>query len=559
MRIRIIPDAMGGSNGRGVLSWPSTAPWGRAVAGTGAPIRTSHGGYDLPNRMSRAPGNPQRGIGPESAAPTAAWPIVAWLSTVALLSACTVGPDFKRPQPPTAPTYTEQPLPAATVDAPVPAGASQQFIAGRDLQKQWWTLFRSEPLDRLVEAALRDNPSVAQAKAALRQARENLAAERGSLWPSVVASGGVAREREAAAVTGLPYAETFTLYNASVGVSYAFDIFGGVRRQLEALQAQVDVGRYQLDATYLALTANVANAAFREASLRAQWQAIKDIEQLQQRQLDVVERRFSLGAVAKSDVLAQRTALAQTHASLAPLERQVAQARDQLAIYIGRAPSEAQLPRFDLENLQLPVELPVAVPSTLVRQRPDILAAESLLHAASAQVGVATADLYPKLTLSASAGVDAFKASKLFESNAFGWSIGAGIVAPIFNGGQLQARRRAAEAAYDAAAASYQQTILSAFGGVADALNALDADARTLQADADAQAQARAALDLAQSQFGAGAVSYLALLNAQQQYQQTRVALVQAQADRYADTVALFTALGGGWWDGDERASASNP
>jgi NodT family efflux transporter outer membrane factor (OMF) lipoprotein len=476
------------------------------------------------------------------------------------LTGCTVGPEFKRPDPPSVHAYTAQPLPPATVETQVAAGASQRFVLGQKVEQQWWTLFHSDPLNQLIEAALHDNPGVAAAQATLRQARETLAAERGVEWPAVTAQGGASRQRESSAeLAGAPFAETFNLFNASVGVSYAFDLFGGVRRQLESLQAQVDDQQYQLEATYLTLTSNLAAAAIRAASLRAQLQATHDIEALEVKQVDVTERRFSLGAVSRSDVLSQRTLLAQTHATVPPLERQLAFAEDQLAIYAGRFPAEGTMPQFDLDGLQLPVDLPVSVPSELVHQRPDILAAEALLHSASAEIGVATANQYPNLTLSGQVGLESFRARDLFKSGSFGWSLGGELVAPLFNGGQLAARKRAAIAAYDAAVANYKQTVLAAFGNVADSLRALDADARALEAQVDAQNQARAELDLAQKQFGAGALSQLQLLTAQQQFQQTRIAVVQLQADRYADTVALFIALGGGWWNRDAPAAAANP
>jgi len=482
--------------------------------------------------------------------------LAALASASIVVAACTVGPDFKRPEPPTATTYTSEPVPEATAETAIAAGGSQRFVMGQELQRQWWTMFRSQALDQLIEAALRDSPTIAQGEATLRQAQEILAAERGAQWPAINAGAQVSRQRESAAQLGLPRAETFSLYGATVSVTYVFDLFGGVRRQLESLQAQVDSEQYQLEATYLALTANLVTTAIREASLRAQLAATLEIEELQRKQLSVVERRFTLGAVARSDVLAQRTVLAQTHAGIPPLQRQLALARNQLAIFAGRFPGDAGLAEFDLEHLELPLDLPVSVPSALARQRPDILAAEALLHSASAQIGVATADLYPKLTLSGGVGVEAFMPDKLFTSNAFGWSIGAGLTAPLFNGGQLQARRRAAIAAYDGAAAAYRQTVLIAFGSVADALRALDADARALQAQVDAQTQARASYELADKQFSAGAISYLSLLDAQTRLQQTRIAVVQAQADRYADTVALFTALGGGWWNDHAQAAS---
>jgi len=476
---------------------------------------------------------------------SAAW-VVAPAAIV--LVSCAVGPDFKRPETPAIDRYTDAEFPNATVESGFAHGGAQQFAAGGTLQRQWWNLFKSEPLDRLIEQALRDSPTIASAQSTLRQAQQNLAAERGLTWPNLSGRMNVQREQFSGASLGQPGTSIFTLYNASVNVSYTLDAFGGIRRQVEALQAQVDNVNYQLQATYLTLTANLATTAIREASLRAQIRTTGEIEKLQKDQLDIVERRFNLGAVTKSDVLSQRTTLAQTRASLPPLQRQLSQLRHQLALYAGRTPESAGLPSFELDGLELPLQLPVSVPSDLVRQRPDILSSEALLHAASAQVGVATANLYPQITLTGNLGSEAVGASQLFRSNSSVWGLSAGLLAPIFNGGQLLANKRAAAAAFDAAAANYRQTVLTAFANVADALRALQTDAVALQAQIEAQHQAQDAFQLASRQFNVGAVSYLTLLNSQQQLLQTRIAVVQAQADRFADTVALFQALGGGWW-----------
>jgi len=475
----------------------------------------------------------------------------AWLALAATigLASCAVGPDFKRPEAAPGSRYTDDSLPATTVTIETPHGGAQQFAAGGDLQRQWWTLFGSEPLDRLIEQALRDSPTVASAQAALRQAQETLVAKRGATWPNVNGQLGVQRQQFAGATFGQSGTTVFTLYNASVNVSYTLDVFGGIRRQLESLQAQVDNADYQLQATYLALTSNLATTAIREASLRAQIRATEEIEKLQQDQLQIVERRFNLGAVTRSDVLAERTALAQTRATLPGLQRQLSQLRHQLALYAGQPPEADGLPSFELDGLDLPLQLPVSVPSRLVRQRPDILSAEALLHAASARVGVATANLYPQITLTGNYGWEALATNQLFKPASNAWAIGPGLLAPIFSGGQLRANRRAAVAAFDAAAANYRQTVLTAFANVADALRALQDDALALQAQVEAQRQAHDTFNMASYQFNVGAVSYLTLLNAQQQFQQTRIAVVQAEADRFADTVALFQALGGGWWN----------
>ena len=476
------------------------------------------------------------------------------------LGACAVGPDFQRPDAVHGGSFVEAPLPAKLGESADGAAAAQNLRVGNDLARDWWTLYRSDALNQFVSQALRDNPSLAAASAALREAQENLSASRGSLFPSINASALAERERASGAAFGQNSPGTaFSLYNAGVSVSYTFDLFGAVRRQIEAAQAQVDYQQAQYRATQIALTANIVTSVIREAQLREQIQALREVEKLQRAGLAIVERRFSLGAVTRTDVLNQRTALAQTVAAVSPLEKQRAQVRHQLATYAGKTPSEVDLAAFDVAHLELPVDIPVSVPSDLVRQRPDILAAESLLHVASAQVGVATANLYPQITLGGTYGSEALTASSLFKPASAVWGLSGSIAQPIFHGGSLMAQRRAAIAAFDQSAALYRQTVLTAFQNVADSLRALDFDAQSLAAQADAYAQAKAAAELAQRQFDTGAASYLSLLAAQQQYQQAAVNVVQARADRLADTAALFQALGGGWWNPAAAQAAPKP
>ncbi len=477
---------------------------------------------------------------------------------VFFLGACAVGPDFQRPDNTHAGTYLESPLPAQTAAVPDAQSPAQGLRAGNDLARDWWTLYRSPALDALVADALANNPSLAAAWATLRQEQENLAAGRADLLPTINAQAGADRERLSGASFGSPgLIPPFTLVNAGVAVSYGFDIFGGVRRQLEALQAAVDYQQDELRAAQLTVTGNIVTTVIREAQLREQVAALHEVQKLQRSGLAIVERRFALGAVTRSDVLAQRTALAQTVAALAPLERQRAQARHLLAALVGKAPSEVDLAAFDLAHLELPVDIPVSLPSELVRQRPDILAAEALLHAASAQVGVATANLYPQVTLGGNFGYTALKASSLFKPQSEVWGLTAGLTQPLFHGGALRAQRAAAQAAFDRAAAAYRQTVVGAFQNVADALRALEIDAQALAAQADAYAQAKAGAELAQRQYDVGAASFLTLLNAQQQFAQSAVNLVQARADRLADTAALFQALGGGWWNATTASAAA--
>jgi len=478
----------------------------------------------------------------------------------AALGGCAVGPDFHRPEAPTATRYTAAPL-QQTVATPGAGGAAQRFVMGQDIPAQWWTLFHSETLNALVRQALVDSPTLVAAQATLRQAQENLRAQFGAVaFPGV--DGGISATRQR--ISGAAFGSAgrpgvFDLYNASVKVSYAFDIAGGARRELESLQSAVDYQRFQLEGAYLTLTANIVTTAIQEASLRARLQTTMDIASAQEKQLAVIERQFQLGAVSRSDVLAQRTQVAQTRATIPPLDKALAQARHLLAVLAGKLPSDAVLPEFNLDSLQLPEALPVSLPSSLVRQRPDVRAAEEVLHQASAQIGVRTAAMFPQFTLSGSFGSEATKASSLFGSGTGVWSVGAGLLQPIFHGGELTAQRRAAVAAYDQAAAQYRETVLQAFQNVADVLRALDADASLLQAQAQADAAAHDMLKLTQTQFRLGATSYLSLLDAQRQFEQTHVNLVQAQAGRYADTAALFQALGGGWWNRTSTTGAVAP
>jgi NodT family efflux transporter outer membrane factor (OMF) lipoprotein len=478
--------------------------------------------------------------------------------TALTLAGCTVGPNFQRPDAPRTDRYTETPLPQETTSAATTGGAAQRFVAGGDLPAQWWSLYRSEPLDRLIREGLAESPTLAAARATLRQAQENLTAQTGALlYPGVDANASATREKISNASFGLPGASPiFNLYNASVNVSYMLDVFGGNRRQLEALQALVDYQNYQLEGAYLALTSNIVTATIREATLRAQIQAQRDILAAEQDQVQRVARQFELGGVGRLELVAQRAQAAQTAATVPPLENALAQTRHQLAVLTGKLPSEVVVPEFNLDTLNLPEEIPVSLPSELVRQRPDIRAAEALLHQASAQIGVATANLYPQITLTGSFGGQSTQLHSLFAGPSV-WSIGAGLLQPLFHGGQLEAERRAAIAAYEAAQGQYQETVLQGFRNVADALRALEEDARTVKAQAEADALARDRLELTRKQYQLGGTSYIALLDAQRQYNLAHFALVLAQGTRYADTAALFQALGGGWWQRDDAASAA--
>ncbi|HVE07314.1 MAG TPA: efflux transporter outer membrane subunit [Paraburkholderia sp.] len=473
------------------------------------------------------------------------------VAAVFTLAGCMVGPDYRTPAPPSTDRYTTTPLPQQTASAPDASGAPQRFAPGDDIPAAWWALFHCEPLDALIRTSLANSPNIASARAALRQSRENLRAQFGaSLLPKVDAQLNAAREKFNGITFGAPeFSEDLNLYNSSVSVSYSLDVWGGGRRQVEAARSQVDYQRYQLQAAWLALTANLVTAAVKEASLRAQIEATEEIARDEDAQLTLLKKQFELGGVGRTDVLNQQTLLAQTRATLPPLQQQLDQTRHQLAVLSGSPPSDPSLPEFRLDMFALPQTLPVSVPSALVRQRPDILAADATLHAASAQIGVATAAMFPQITLSASYGTQSLTPAELFRAESTVWSVGAGLLQPIFRGGELLAQKRAAVAAYEQAEAQYRQTVLLGFQNVADSLRALEHDATGLAAQHEAWQSAGDALEMARGQYKLGGISYLTLLITQRQYQQSVVDLAQAQAARYADTAALFQALGGGWWN----------
>jgi NodT family efflux transporter outer membrane factor (OMF) lipoprotein len=476
------------------------------------------------------------------------------LAMALLCAGCAVGPDFHRPAAPKDAGYSSTTLPATAASA-VHGGAAQYFVPGGDLSGDWWTLFRSRPLSDLIDQALRANPDLQAAQAALREANENLYAGQGSLFPTVGISTQAARERLSGAEFGEPNLSTsFSLVTGSLNMSYAPDVFGGVRRQVESLAAQAQYQLFELEATYLTLTSNVVNAAVQEASLRDQIAATRDIIRLETDQLDLVRQQFALGAAARSDVLQQRATLTATEATLPPLEKQLAQTRDQLTALLGRFPNQPPAARFNLASLQLPTELPLSLPSQLVQQRPDIRAAEATLHAASANVGVAIANQLPQFSITGQYGTEGLGFTNLFTPATAIWSIAGGISQTLFDAGTLLHKKRAAVAAFDQSAAQYRSTVVKAFQNVADALRALEADAAALRAQAEAEQTARDSLDLAREQFRLGTITYLTLDNAERTYQQARINLVQAQASRYADTAALFQALGGGWWNRNDVA-----
>ena len=487
----------------------------------------------------------------------------SWIGALSmtLLAGCAaVGPDFKPPPAPSVASYTQAIAPAASG----PANASldaQQTLVSAPVTSDWWTSFGSRRLDGLVAQALQSSPTLAAAQATLRQARQLYAAQAGStLYPTVDAKLGASRNQINTATFGQGGNQeiTYSLYNAGVAVNYNLDLFGGNRRALEALAAQADYQAFQLAGARLTLAANVVTTAFAQAQLGAQIAATEMILKAQQAQLDIARKRFELGATAKLDVLTLQTQLEQTRASLPPLRNKLEQADHLLAVLTGQAPGAAGIARFTLADFTLPAQLPLVVPSELVRRRPDVQASTALLHAATAQYGVAVANLYPQIDLSATLGTQALTTGALFGPGSTIWSLAGQLAQPLFNGG-LKAASNAAEASLQAAGANYQQTVLQALRNVADALRQLDNDADALRAQAAADAAAQASLELTQQQYQLGAASYLQLLVAQLQAQQTRIEVIAAQAARLADSAALYQAMGGGVLDGAGAPVAVEP
>jgi len=472
-----------------------------------------------------------------------------------LVSGCAVGPNFERPPAPNVHGYTSGPAPVRTVSASVAGGAAQRFVRDRDIAGDWWHLFHSRPLKTLIEDALKNNHDLRAAQAALRVAQANTAAQRGAFLPSVDGNFSATRVKIPSDVTGeVTDPSIYNVFTGQVSVSYTPDVFGANRRAVESLEAQAEAQRFQLEATYLTLTSNIVVAAVQEASLRGQIEATQSIIKIATDLLDLLRRQRALGQVAEADVLAQEAALAQIEQTLPTLEKQLAQQRHLLAALAGRLPSQEPAQRFVLAALYLPRELPLSLPSKLIAQRPDVRAAEANLRSASAQIGVAIANRLPNITLTANTGSTAFQLSQLFSPGTGFWGVAGAVTQPIFHGGTLLFRERAARAAYDQAAEQYQSTVITAFQNVADTLSALQTDAVALQKAVNTERAAARSLAITRQRMQLGDVNYLALLNAQQTYQQALINLVQAKANRYADTAALFQALGGGWWNRSDVA-----
>jgi len=482
------------------------------------------------------------------------------LLQASLLSGCAVGPDFKPPSAPAVDGYTQEKNPASTIASTAETGRGQAFVKGRDLPGEWWKLFHSKRIDSLMAEAIRNHPDIMAGQAALRAARENANAERGALLPQATLDVNQARDGVTAAENGQKGdGSVFNLSKASTTVSFDPDVFGGERRTIEGLDAQAEYARWQLEATQLALTANLATTLILDASLRAQIAATQQIIRSESEQLDLLQKRFHLGAVAETDVLLQEANLDQTKATLPPLEKSLAQNRNQLMAYLGRLPSEDRGESVELSQLNLPGQLPLSLPSALVRQRPDVLAAEETLRQANAQIGVATANMLPKFSLSATFGSAALSPGALFGPQAAAWSLAAGATQPLFKGGSLLHSREAAIASRDQDAAQYRSTVLKAFQNVADSLRAIQYDAKALAAQAETERTSARSLAISRSQFQTGGTTWTSVLTAEQTYQNAVIARVKAQAQRFADTTALFQSLGGGWWNRVDETQQAQP
>jgi NodT family efflux transporter outer membrane factor (OMF) lipoprotein len=474
----------------------------------------------------------------------------------AVLAACAAGPNFKRPPAPPAASYGAIVESRTTASAAVAGGGPQYFVSGRDIRADWWRLFRSPKLSEMVEQALKSNPDLTAARAALQQAQELYLAQRATFIPTVQAGFSATRAKNALATianpTSLPQSNPYyNLYTAQLSVSYFPDVFGATRRAVEAAKAQAGSARFQYEATYVTLTSNVVVTAIEEASLRAEIAATERLAALQSELTRTVRGQRKLGTASDLELLSQESAEAQTLAMLPPLRKQLGQTRDALTALLGRLPSGEPKDSFRLGDLTLPSELPVSVPSKLIEQRPDVREAEENLHVASAQVGVALTDMLPQFAVDADLGSAALALKQLFSPYTGFWSAGASLSQTLFDAGALLHRKRAADAALDEAGALYRSAVVLAFQNVADTLRALQADADALKASAESDRAAKAAFDLARRQHALGTISFVAVLNAEQVYQQAELALIQAQAGRYSDTAALFQALGGGWWNRD--------
>jgi NodT family efflux transporter outer membrane factor (OMF) lipoprotein len=501
------------------------------------------------------------------------------VSVAAFAASCAVGPRYHRPEAPPNAGYAPAPLFETSASAPIHGGEAQRLVNGRDIPFEWWELFKSPALNTLVERAFRANPTIASAQAALVQAQELVYAQQGYFFPTIAANYDFERQKIAGNLTfdNVPGVEgngdnllppvqdpnnyphthplSYSLHTAQLTVGFVPDVFGANWRQVETLAAQTDAQRFAQEATYVTLASNVVAAAIQEASLRAQIEATRQIIAADEKSLQILRDQFRLGLAMRIDVAAEEAALGQAKMLLPPLQSQFEQTRDLIRALVGNLPNQEIPETFEIDALQLPAELPVSLPAKIIEQRPDVRAAEAQLHAANAQVGVAVTAMLPQFSITGNAGGNADQFSWMFRSGGPFWTIVGGVSQPVFEGGTLLHRKRAAKAALQQAAAQYQSTVIAAYQNVADTLHASLSDAETLAADVEAENSAKVSYDLTRRQMEVGYVNYLALLSAETIYNQTLLTRVQAQATRYGDTIALFQALGGGWWNRKELAA----
>ena len=488
---------------------------------------------------------------------------VATLVGCAGLAGCTVGPDFVRPDPPRDASYLASGPASDTVAVrDVLGGEAQRFVTDLDIPAQWWLVYKSQPLDNLIQRAFAANPDIQAAIQALKAAQYTAKAQRAALFPIVSVGGSATQNAQSTDISPTPAsgATVFGLFSGALNITYLLDLWGGTRRTAESFEAQAEAQCFLLEAAYLTLASNVVVAAITEASLRGQIANIERSIEIQRETLGLLQRRLAIGQAALADVATQQAALAQNQAALPPLRNQLSQQRNLLAQLTGRTTAHLPSETFNLESLALPQDLPVSLPSRMVEQRPDVRSAEANVHAAAANVGVATADMLPQITLGMSYGSTATDLAMLF-SPLVGASFVGGVTSAtqtLLDGGALSSKRRAAVALWEESKAQYRSTVLTAFRNVADTLRSLENDAVTLKAAVDAERAARLSLDIVRRRVASGDAGVLDSLNAEATWRTALIALVQAQAARYADTAALFQALGGGWWNRD-AAGNLNP
>ena len=467
------------------------------------------------------------------------------LLSILSIMGCAVGPDFVRPESPPGDRYTHKEEPTTTIQA---EGQAQRFEKGAAVVADWWRLFNSSKLNEIIKEALDNNQTLQAEQARLRQSQDYLQAGYGVFYPQLDASFDAARLKSSQVrFGGSTTSRIFNLYTLNGAVSYDLDVFGGNRRAVESLQAQVDFQRYTVLGTYLSLSGNIVNTVIAAAAYRAQIQATEQIVSEEKEQIKIIEAQVEAGMVPYVNVLSIKSQMAATEATIPQLQQRLSQSEHLLATLAGRTPAQWAQPQFDLEDLTLPGDLPITLPSELVRQRPDILAVEAQLHSANAEIGVATAALFPSFKVNGTYGLNNNSLSDLFKSASSFWSLGANVAAPLFHGGALKSQRQAAIEGYKESLANYRQTVLNSFAQVADTLRALEHDAETLQSQSQALRASEEALQLIQA-------NYLQVLVANGQYHQAKIGYLQALAQRFQDTVALFLALGGGWWNVAEKA-----